>query len=740
MEKKDITGPRLGQNQGSSRLPGNSCFFLKTQKRRLYFRNVSRPTSFLSLGRPVLILMGLMLLGTLTHGATTGPGGVMLPAHPSSLGYLKVTENRSVPVNIPDLRRWFEIGEIAQLLQKNQYYYVGLFEFEGGFTDICAIPRVSREGEGTAWITQEKNVVIGTEVRSEPGRFYLRPSEYLPIVREEGNEYTVTCERYGHMFQLKLSRSLPGIKRLKKLPGHIQYLLQLKQQQQFMELAATEHKTDAEWDENLSNGPAETRTRPVVRDQDFIDPYPEQVVRVQHARQNLPRTTPSQQASPSAVDEPAQVVSAQTKPKPKRVKRHVIDQSSLSPLLQISDVTGTEIDSGSSKPTKTVDPVVEKEPEVEVEVAQATPVDDPIHPEVQEQPNMDETAKIPAISETQLLKPITTPSTSASIEPTTVASTKPTTTAPAIATTPTQPTTEAQSATKTIASTAPVPVPTPTGTTQVATTFSPKPTSTQQTQTIPGPLDVTHTPTPLGHETLTKRPAINESPSKAASWAMNFLIFIALLTAGFVVIVIALALILNRGKKGNEKGVQEKTKTGRKKEKKFGRKKKETLPSPSAAPVSASGTANPAGPELPDTVAHAPLAPPAGLTVPTDDGDSGTFTGSLESFSAAELIQFLNSSRETGVLTIDPGTDDMTSKLYFERGEIVDALSNQSMGEAAVKDILAFQAGLFSFNRQQEVVARRTIKESTMSLLLKAGPNTETSLLTGQHLEQAGKR
>jgi hypothetical protein len=99
-------------------------------------------------------------------------------------------------------------------------------------------------------------------------------------------------------------------------------------------------------------------------------------------------------------------------------------------------------------------------------------------------------------------------------------------------------------------------------------------------------------------------------------------------------------------------------------------------------------------------------------------GASGTFTGSLCGFNISELIQFLNSTRESGTLAVTNDADHTRCEVFFENGEIVHATSGEAAGEPAVGAILALHDGFFVFKRQEYLPVERTVTAGTMSLLM----------------------
>ncbi len=95
-------------------------------------------------------------------------------------------------------------------------------------------------------------------------------------------------------------------------------------------------------------------------------------------------------------------------------------------------------------------------------------------------------------------------------------------------------------------------------------------------------------------------------------------------------------------------------------------------------------------------------------------------TGSLDRFSMAEIIQFLNSIRETGILDIvDPDMSEV-HRLIVHQGEIVDAFNGDLRGEAAARAILHCRRGHFTFIRGEVPEEERQIHVPAMTLLMEA--------------------
>lgn len=101
------------------------------------------------------------------------------------------------------------------------------------------------------------------------------------------------------------------------------------------------------------------------------------------------------------------------------------------------------------------------------------------------------------------------------------------------------------------------------------------------------------------------------------------------------------------------------------------------------------------------------------------------FSGSLTSFSLLDLIQFLNSTKETGDLQIRDDDGGEKAEIFFSKGEIIDASFGKKTGVAAIFSLVKSTEGNFAFFRKKESEAKRTIEMPTMSLMLEASKNMD---------------
>ena len=89
--------------------------------------------------------------------------------------------------------------------------------------------------------------------------------------------------------------------------------------------------------------------------------------------------------------------------------------------------------------------------------------------------------------------------------------------------------------------------------------------------------------------------------------------------------------------------------------------------------------------------------------------------GRLEMIPPAELIQAMNVSNQTGLLTVLSGSETFT--LYFENGQPVDSALGAVVGEEAVYLFMGWHQGSFRFE-PGALEKQRTVKVDAMGMLL----------------------
>jgi hypothetical protein len=129
------------------------------------------------------------------------------PAQPDSITkLLRVKEEFALPVGNVEILQL--TGDQMLLFDINAEYFIGIEQdVIEPVNRLVAFPRVTG-GEGTAWVTNEKQLIFGTKATSCAGAIVLRRNEVLKVVDETGASYTAIIERFGRQMQLEISKSL----------------------------------------------------------------------------------------------------------------------------------------------------------------------------------------------------------------------------------------------------------------------------------------------------------------------------------------------------------------------------------------------------------------------------------------------------------------------------------------------------------------------------------------------------
>jgi len=91
-------------------------------------------------------------------------------------------------------------------------------------------------------------------------------------------------------------------------------------------------------------------------------------------------------------------------------------------------------------------------------------------------------------------------------------------------------------------------------------------------------------------------------------------------------------------------------------------------------------------------------------------------SGTIASLPFSDLIQFLHSTRKSGVLILE--AEGTAGRIYVERGEVRDArVAGEEPGEIAFARLAALPRARFEFRKGTAPVAR-TVERSTLQLLM----------------------
>ncbi len=129
------------------------------------------------------------------------------PAGPVSYtNVLRVVEEFSLPVPNADVSHG--IGEQSLLFDINPDYYVAIVKDDfAPVNKLVAFAR-SASADGTAWITNEKQLIFAKRVSSSPGRILIRRGEVLPLLDENARAYLVMIERFGRQVTMEIPKSV----------------------------------------------------------------------------------------------------------------------------------------------------------------------------------------------------------------------------------------------------------------------------------------------------------------------------------------------------------------------------------------------------------------------------------------------------------------------------------------------------------------------------------------------------
>ncbi len=118
---------------------------------------------------------------------------------------LRFTNEVRLRVESPDVV--YQVSDQLLLFDVNAEYFIGVRRDEvNKVNELVAFPRINEVGEGTAWITNEKQLIFGSRTRSCNGVLMVRRGETLPILHEGSQTVTVLFERFGREVMMTLPR------------------------------------------------------------------------------------------------------------------------------------------------------------------------------------------------------------------------------------------------------------------------------------------------------------------------------------------------------------------------------------------------------------------------------------------------------------------------------------------------------------------------------------------------------
>jgi DNA-binding response OmpR family regulator len=106
----------------------------------------------------------------------------------------------------------------------------------------------------------------------------------------------------------------------------------------------------------------------------------------------------------------------------------------------------------------------------------------------------------------------------------------------------------------------------------------------------------------------------------------------------------------------------------------------------------------------------------AGLALKSTDGRT-RFSGSLTEMSVVDLLQTIDVSRKSGVLTLI-AADGQEGMISFDSGAVINAMVEDLRGEDAIYRQLLWREGTFDLEFRQVSLSERTVHRTTQALLM----------------------
>jgi hypothetical protein len=123
--------------------------------------------------------------------------------------YIRLTSNTSLPVDMQDLV--LNIGQFAPLFDQTYAHYIAVLPAEDGSDMLVAFPRMNSRGQGTAWVSGEKQIIFGSPTHSVASRVALKAGSRFPVVQEDDTSYEVLTMKHGRLVTLHIPKYAEGL-------------------------------------------------------------------------------------------------------------------------------------------------------------------------------------------------------------------------------------------------------------------------------------------------------------------------------------------------------------------------------------------------------------------------------------------------------------------------------------------------------------------------------------------------
>lgn len=674
-----------------------------------------------------LIALGV---STTDAGAAKKAVGSMLPVELSDIGYVEIEKkDQSVPVNDAEMR--FEVGERMPLIQANKRYYIALRPHDNGQADLVAVRKTLGNGQGSAWVTKENELIFGSNTPAASGLFYLRPSEILPIVFEDDETFLVLCERNNHVFSMEIEKSTQGYAFIGELSAAVVQKMHLRDiADQKLVIANSAGRGARKWD--ISNPVSSDRSiqygQTVLKGAEFssetgsssrgtgtfaLSSTPNrnstpsgsriQVTTPESRNTGLAALSAKRGATPKTVDtskticrpaysDSGSVPTSSLPSLPRANSARKIASSSAGDVLQIAQVTPDTAESMGLSDRMRIETTLQLDPESSND-GETTAEDRKLIQETNNLLGLKTTADSESARE-QSEKEVTT------------------------------------AALKVFAFFGGIGLAFLLLVIVIAKVLNrrPKPARVSKKKTAEAP------PTP---------PELEQPQSAEATVPLQAPTPPALLPAS------ESHIGSDPEISGFTQDLDFPTQEPFDPDEPYTRDNSDDTPyqeitiMPESTGLTISELVERS--ESPDgfnpdaaSLTEAPEKFQAEISDAFSSSKGGTFTGSLCGFNISALIQFLNSSQESGTLSVTNDANHTQSKIFFENGEIVNAEHDSIAGEGAVAEIFRFDDGFFVFKRQEHLPVERIITISTMSLLMNVSQSIDEGISLDNALDSSG--
>lgn len=127
---------------------------------------------------------------------------------PSITWQVKMGGHVAVDLDNPNVA--YEAGGQLPLFAQTEDSYIAIITTYDGATRLCGFPRFV-QNESSAWVSAEKLLVFARRTASVRVVFSFDKDEVVPLLRENGDGYTVEVQRHGRRLSVDVPKKTPGV-------------------------------------------------------------------------------------------------------------------------------------------------------------------------------------------------------------------------------------------------------------------------------------------------------------------------------------------------------------------------------------------------------------------------------------------------------------------------------------------------------------------------------------------------